>query len=121
MKLIKQLFWIFLFAAFGELVSLLLAPLAPLPGPVIGMVLLFFALHLKLIRLEQVDEAGTWLTNNMAIFFVPLGVGLILHVHVFAQTWWQLLIVIMLTVPILLGIVGQLVQQVMRWQQARGK
>lgn len=114
MKVIKQLFWIFLFSFLGEIISYLIASFIAVPGSVIGMILLFFALHFKWIRIEKVDEVGTWLTDNMGIFFVPAGVGLISNFGVLASTWWQLLIIMIVTTILMMGFVGKIVQTVKR-------
>lgn len=110
MKIYKQLFWIFLFSYLGEIVSATIASFIAIPGSVIGMVLLFVALHTKVIRLEQVDEIGTWLTDNMGIFFVPAGVGLMANFGVLANTWWQLLIIMGITTVLMMAFVGKIVQ-----------
>lgn len=110
MRIIKQLFWIFLFALLGEMVSTAIAEIVAIPGSVIGMVLLFFALHFKWIKMEQVDEVGTWLTDNMAIFFVPAGVGLMTNFDVLGQVWVQLLVIMLVTTTIMMAFVGKLVQ-----------
>lgn len=112
MKIIKQLFWIFLFSLLGEMVSGALANLVAIPGSVIGMVLLFFALHFKWLNLNQVEEVGTWLTDNMAIFFVPAGVGLMTNFDVLAGVWLQLLIIMIVTTAIMMWFIGSVVQKV---------
>ena len=89
MKLIKQLFWIFFFSLLGEVLSAAIRNIVAIPGSVIGMVLLFFALHFNIIKMEQVEEVGTWLTDNMAVLFVPAGVGLLTQMDVLASVWWQ--------------------------------
>lgn len=114
MKIIKQLFWIFLFSFIGEVFSALIASFIAIPGSVIGMVLLFLALHFKWVKMEQVDEVGTWLTDNMGIFFVPAGVGLISNFDVLADTWWQLLLIMAVTTVLMMAFVGKIVQAVKR-------
>lgn len=113
MRLIKQFFWIFLFSLLGEILSGAIASIVAIPGSVIGMVLLFFALHFNLLKLEQVDEVGTWLTDNMAIFFVPAGVGLMTNFDVLAESWLQLLIIMIVTTSIMMWFVGRVVQKIM--------
>ncbi|MHA6602906.1 CidA/LrgA family protein [Aerococcus urinae] len=108
--LIKQLFWILLFSLLGDLLSFLLASVVAIPGSVLGMVLLFLALHYNVVQVEQVEKVGTWLTDNMAIFFVPAGVGLMTNFSILKSTWWQLLVVVLVTVAVLLLVVGRLVQ-----------
>lgn len=112
MKIIKQLFWIFLFSLLGEIVSKAIASVVAIPGSVIGMVLLFIALHFKWLKMEKVDEVGTWLTDNMAIFFVPAGVGLMTNFDVLADVWYQLLIIMVVTTTIMMWFVGSLVQKI---------
>lgn len=112
MRLIKEIMWILLFSLVGEVISIFLASIISIPASVIGMFLLFLALHYKLIKLEQVEGAGNWLTDNMAIFFVPVGVGLILNFDLLKSVWWQLIILVIVTVAILLFTVGHTVQKI---------
>ncbi len=67
------------------------------------------------IRIKQVDEVGTWLTDNMGIFFVPAGVGLMSNFGVLANTWWQLLIIMAVTTTLMIGFVGKVVQTI-KWR-----
>lgn len=111
MRIIKQLLWIFLFSLLGEILSGVMSTIVAIPGSVIGMVLLFLALHFNVLKMEQVDEVGTWLTDNMAIFFVPAGVGLMTNFDVLAQSWLQLLIIMVVTCGAMMLFVGKLVQR----------
>lgn len=120
MKLIKQLFWIFLFSFLGDIVSTLIASFIAIPGSVIGMVLLFIALHFKWLGVDQVDEIGTWLTDNMGIFFVPAGVGLMANFGILANTWWQLVIIMVVTTILMMGFVGRIVQFIKRKSDEKG-
>lgn len=112
MKIIKQFFWIFLFSLLGEIVSLAMANLVAIPGSVIGMILLFCALHFNWIKMEQVEDVGTWLTDNMAVFFVPAGIGLMTNFDVLAESWLQLLIIMVVTTTLMMVFVGSVVQKV---------
>jgi len=112
LKIIKQIFWIFAFSFFGEVISSFL-PIA-IPGSVIGMILIFTALHFHWIEMDQVDEVGTWLTDNMAVFFVPAGVALMTNFNILSQYWWQLIIVILVSLSLMLWFVGLVVQTVKR-------
>lgn len=113
MKIIKQFFWIFLFSLLGEGTSILISNFVAIPGSVIGMILLFIALHFNWLKLSQVDEVGTWLTDNMAIFFIPAGVGLMTNFDLLADVWLQLLIIMVVTVTVMMWFVGSIVQKIM--------
>lgn len=108
MKLLGQLGWIFFFSLVGEAVSTLLP--FPIPGSVLGMIFLFIALHFNLLKIEKVEQAGEWLVHNMAILFVPAGVGLMTNFDVLASIWWQLLIIVVLSTTFMIFAVGKSVQ-----------
>ena len=117
MKIIMQLFWIILFSLLGEIVSVALISFVAIPGSVIGMILLFLALHYNLLKLSQVDEVGSWLTDNMAILFVPAGVGLITNFDVLAESWLQLIVIMFVTTIAMMIFVGKVVQTIMKKDQ----
>jgi holin-like protein len=48
----------------------------PLPGNLVGMLLLLALLRLGVVRLEQVQDAATLLLQHLNLFFIPLAVGL---------------------------------------------
>ncbi|PKY90695.1 CidA/LrgA family protein [Falseniella ignava] len=114
MKIIEQLFFILLFSLIGEVVAVLLSPYIAVPGPVMGMLILFAALHFGWIKKSSIKMVGTWLTDNMAIFFVPAGVGLMTHFDTLQSIWWQLLLVVLITVIVLLICIGKFVQKFIR-------
>lgn len=68
MKLYVQFMIILVFSFIGEAISNLLH--LPVPGSIIGLVLLFLALEFKLIRLRHIDVVGNFLLN-MTILFCP--------------------------------------------------
>lgn len=56
-----------------------LARLIPLPIPaaVYGLVLVFLALQLRIVKLEQIKTAGDWLVGIMGILFVAPTVNIL--------------------------------------------
>lgn len=49
----------------------------PIPGTIIGMLLLFILLYTKLLKLSSIERAGNFLLLNMTIFFLPPAVKLL--------------------------------------------
>ena len=68
MKFMKQIALIVLFSFLGEVCRAVI-PL-PVPASIYGMVLMFAALSLKIVKLEQVSEAGHFLTSILPVLFV---------------------------------------------------
>ncbi len=104
MKVIKQFFWIVLFAVIGDVVASLI-PL-PIPGSVYGLIIFFIVLHWKVLPMEKVDTVGSWLTSNMAIMFVPAGVGTINYLSNLAENWWQLPLIIVVSTVLLIIVIA---------------
>lgn len=108
MKVLEQSFYLFFFSLLGVAISAMLP--FPIPGSVIGMILLFSALHFNLLKIEKVEIVGDWLVHNMAILFVPAGVGLMTNFGLLASIWWQLIIIVVLTTAMMIVLVGKVVQ-----------
>ena len=121
MDKLKQLFWLLLFSYIGEILSLVISPFVAIPGSVIGMVILFLALHFNILPIEKVDDVGTWLTDNMAFLFIPAGVGLMTQFEVLGgNVWWQLLIILFVTTALMMWCVGTVVQKLIDKRQNKG-
>ena len=75
MKYLKQIALILLFSFLGEVCRAVI-PL-PVPASIYGMVLLFAALRLKVLRLDQVKEAGSFLSSMLPLLFVSPLVSLL--------------------------------------------
>jgi Putative effector of murein hydrolase LrgA len=87
--MIKGSFYILLFYFLGELLSLLMHNF--IPGSVLGMILLFLSLFFKLIKPDNVKSVSTVITKNMAVFFVPAGVGLMVYAELLSKSLFTIL------------------------------
>jgi holin-like protein len=47
-----------------------------IPGNVIGVVLLLLLLWTRVIKVEQIELAASWLLKHLSFFFIPIAVGL---------------------------------------------
>ena len=75
MKFLHQMLLILLFSFLGELLHSLIP--VPIPASIYGMVLLFLALSLKIIKPEQVKDAGNFLVTFLPVLFVAPIVSLL--------------------------------------------
>jgi len=66
-----------LFLFLGEVLVRMLS--FPIPGNVVGMVLLTLALVFDIVRLEDVEKEAELLVRNMSVMFIPPGVGIVLY------------------------------------------
>ncbi|AMC93891.1 hypothetical protein AOC36_07810 [Erysipelothrix larvae] len=92
MSIIVQLSVIFGFTLLGEVVASTL-PFV-FPGSVIGLLLLYTALTLKIVKIDTIEPTASGLKNNMAFFFVPLTVGLMESWTVFQDIMIPILVIV---------------------------
>ncbi|MEX0760268.1 MAG: CidA/LrgA family protein [Tistlia sp.] len=59
----------------------------PLPGPVVGMALLFVGLALRGEIPPALAETAGALLRNLSLLFVPAGVGVMLHLSLIGREW----------------------------------
>ena len=59
----------------------------PVPGPVIGMLVLFCALVLRPSLLDQVQSTGDALLQHLSLLFVPAGVGIFVAAATLQGQW----------------------------------
>jgi holin-like protein len=59
----------------------------PVPGPVVGMLLLFIGLRARGPIPEALNIAATGLLQHLSLLFVPAGVGVMLHFGRVADEW----------------------------------
>lgn len=72
----------------GELLSQFFA--LSVPGPVIGMVILFAILMIRGKVSAPLALTGDGLLGNLSLLFVPAGVGVMVHLHLMAENWWPI-------------------------------
>lgn len=75
--MIPALTIILLFQLIGEVTSRALG--LPLPGPVLGLVLLVVCCWVRPALSGMLRPAATGLLGHLSLFFVPAGVGVIAH------------------------------------------
>ncbi|MEH0154625.1 CidA/LrgA family protein [Limibacter armeniacum] len=103
---------ILIILAFLELGSLLNEWIGTaVPGSVIGMLLLFVALQVRLVKLEHVKPTADILTQNMALFFVPAGVGLMNYFGFIADHWMVIILASVISTVMVLATVGLIHQK----------
>ena len=64
----------------------------PVPGPVIGMLLLFVALLLRGGPGKDLQTTSQTLLQHLSLLFVPAGAGIMVHLHRVANEWLPLLL-----------------------------
>ena len=101
--------WILIFWLLGNLLSSLTGNIVS--GNVLGMLLLFAALKLRAVDPEAVRPAAKFLTANMALCFVPFGVGLIISYRAIADNVWAIAVAAVVSTLLVLVCTGHTMQR----------
>lgn len=117
MKLFREALIILGIYLLGELLSSALH--LPIPGNILGMIILFVLLCTKIIKVDDISNVTSFLLDHLSFFFIPAGVGLMTSMEIIKATWWQLLIVCISTTVIIIGSTGVIVQAVSKRTKER--
>jgi holin-like protein len=92
----------------------------PVPGPVVGMVLLLVVL---LVRRPALDSgtvrAADALLRHLQLLFIPAGVGLIAYLRLIGAQWWPIVAGIVVSWLVALLVTAGIGTAVVRWQHRR--
>ncbi len=106
--MLAGVFIILFFYALGEGVACLIQGFVP--GSVIGMILLFAALCLKIVKPERIKPVVKFLCDNMALFFVPAGVGIVNATDILSRHWQAILTACALSTVLVIALVAYIQQ-----------
>ncbi len=116
MKYLPQFLIILGFTLAGEALQRLV-PL-PIPASVYGIVLLFAALCSKLVKVEQVKEAGGFLTSILPLLFVAPMVGLLENWSLLQGVLLPVLLLVLASTVLTFGISGAVTQRLRKGKEA---
>lgn len=106
--MVRGLTLLLLFQLCGEFISRSLA--LPIPGNVMGMGLLLVALATGLVKLKWLEEAAELLLANLALLFVPAGVGVMVYGDLIAAEWLPISVATVLSTFVVMAVTGRLAQ-----------
>ena len=115
MRSLQGVAWLLALQALGELLGRALG--LPIPGPVIGLLLLLVALRLPSIQ-ASVGEAANFLLSHLSLLFVPVGVGVMTHLGLLEAHGGRVVAVIVLSTWVGLGATAWTLHWLLR-RQAR--
>ena len=106
MKYLSQFLTILGFTLVGEALQRII-PL-PIPVSVYGLVLLFTALCLKLVRVEEVEDAGVFLRSLLPLLFVAPTVGIAEHWDLISRQILPIILLLLGSTVAVFGIAGRI-------------
>ena len=108
MKYLSQILIILGFTFAGEALQRLI-PIG-IPASVWGLALLFFALCLKIVKIEQVKDVGGFLSSLLPVLFVGPTVGIVDHWELIKPQLLAIALLLLASTLLTFGISGGITQ-----------
>lgn len=119
MKIFREAIIILGIYLIGELISKGFS--LPLPGNIIGMIILLVLLCTKVIKVEKIESISTFFLDHLSFFFIPAGVGLISSFDSIKNSLIYILLLCLITTAVVIIITGVVVQYIIKIQDSKIK
>ena len=124
--MLKSLFIIFFFQLLGEAIQKFFE--INIPGPVIGLILLllvfiFFiksAPPFKKIK-KEISETSHQIINYLSLLFVPIGVGVVMHINYLGDNLFKILAIIIIGTLSTLVFVAYIMEKIINLEKKNVK
>ncbi len=117
MKYVKEVMWIIAFTFLGEVLNVTLH--LPIPAGVYGMILMYLALSLKIVKLEDVEGAGNILLDTMTMMFIPAAVKIMTAVSDLRPVLVPYIIIVVLSTAMVMAATGSISQLILRRKEKK--
>jgi holin-like protein len=99
----------------GEVLVYLTA--VPVPGSIVGMLLLLFLLHGGLVDLSSIKRGADWLLAEMLLFFVPAVMAVLDHREFLGWIGLKILAVILCGTAVVMTCTALTIDLCFRWRR----
>jgi holin-like protein len=125
--MLRGFFVILLFQLIGEVIQKFFSLV--IPGPVIGLIFLLFTLiYLRRVKVKKilnvkkdVMSTATAITSYLSLLFVPIGVGVVMHISYLEKNLYQVLGVVVIGTMLTVGITAKLMEYLNLYLQRKKK
>ena len=116
--MLRAIFVIFFFQLLGEAIKKFFE--MRIPGPVLGLILLLVVLiFLKRFKTtaitnlkEDVINTSNYILNYLSLLFVPIGVGVVMHLSYLENNLFKVLIIVFISTILTIGLTAFLIEKI---------
>ena len=102
--MINTLLLLLLYQLIGEVIARTTA--IPIPGPVMGMLLLFATLVVKEPLADSIEPTTQFILQNLTLLYVPAAVGIIVHLPLIQREGVPIMLTLLGSSLITIGVTG---------------
>lgn len=116
--MLRAIFIIFFFQLLGEAIKKFFE--MRIPGPVLGLILLLVVLiFLKRLKTaaitnlkDDVINTSNYILNYLSLLFVPIGVGVVMHLSYLENNLFKVLIIVFISTILTIGLTAFLMEKI---------
>ncbi|MEY3429463.1 MAG: hypothetical protein RI930_290 [Pseudomonadota bacterium] len=116
--MLRAIFIIFFFQLLGEAIKKFFE--MRIPGPVLGLILLLVVLiflkRFKTVAItnlkEDVINTSNYILNYLSLLFVPIGVGVVMHLSYLENNLFKVLIIVFISTILTIGLTAFLMEKI---------
>jgi len=86
----------------------------PVPGPVIGMLILFAGLVIRGNLPSGLESVANGFLSNLSLLFIPAGAGVTIYLGLLAQEWLPISASLIIGTALTIGISGWIMDRLLR-------
>lgn len=108
-KIVLQIFFLYLLSVLGGVIVKALQ--LPLPGSIIGLLILLALLHMKIVPKQLIAEGAGFLLTILTLLFIPATVGVINYPELLSWYGVSLLIITIISTIFTIGLTAKIAQK----------
>jgi holin-like protein len=116
--MLRAIFIIFFFQLLGEAIKKFFE--MRIPGPVLGLILLLIVLiflkKFKTVAItnlkDDVINTSNYILNYLSLLFVPIGVGVVMHLSYLENNLFKVLIIVFISTILTIGLTAFLMEKI---------
>jgi len=119
MKIFRETLIVLIIYLIGEFLSKFFG--LPIPGNIIGMLILLLLLITKVIKVNQIETVSNFFLDHLAFFFIPAGVKLLSSFNLIKNDLFTILLLCLITTVLVILFTGKTVDLILQLKGKRGK
>lgn len=109
LKITLQIAFLYVLSLLGGIIVEFLH--VPLPGSIIGLIILLLLLHMKVVKKEYVADGAGFLLPILTLLFIPATVGVVNYPELLSWLGVSLLIITIISTIFSLGVTAKFAQK----------
>ena len=90
-----------------------------LPASILGIVILFLLLKLKVIKQELIEDFCQFILKYMILFFIPMFVGIVNYQNELKQNFFPIILTVIITTTIVMVVVALFIENLIKLKRLR--